>query len=157
MRGWAPACLTGDRERTARTIFINIESLAPPSVTVSRRHRGRSALLGRLQLGAGDLLDPGSILKGRRASDRVVLGIPPGELLERLLVLPLAAERDLAQVMRYEMDRFTPFRADELYWTVAVKQRDRAGGKLQILLSLVPKARLAVLLSRLAALGVVPT
>ena len=31
------------------------------------------------------------------------------------MVLPLAAEHDVARVLRYEMDRLTPFTAEQVY------------------------------------------
>ena len=85
-----------------------------------------------------------------------LLRLPPELLLEQNVVLPIAAERDPERVLHYEMDRITPFAADELFWTWAIDRRDRANGRLQLRLSLVPKARLAAVLPALAAAGLRP-
>jgi general secretion pathway protein L len=77
-------------------------------------------------------------------------------LLERSLTLPLAAERDLARVLGYEIDRVTPFSVDEIFWRCAVEQRDRANARLSVRLSLIPKAAWSALLNRLAAVGLRP-
>ena len=37
-------------------------------------------------------------------------------MLAKTVTLPLAAERELEQVLAFEMDRETPFKAEELYW-----------------------------------------
>ena len=56
----------------------------------------------------------------------VALRVSPDLLLEREIVVPLAAEQDLRRVITYEMDRLTPFRADEVFWTCDADRRDPA-------------------------------
>jgi general secretion pathway protein L len=46
--------------------------------------------------------------------------------------LPLATEENLAQVLGFEMDRITPFRAGEVYFDHRVVARDVAGGKIEV-------------------------
>ena len=87
----------------------------------------------------------------------VRLRLPDSCLLERSLVLPLVADRDLAGVLHHEIDRITPFRADEIFWQFAVEQRDRAKGRMTIRLSLVPKAPWQAHLMALVAAGVPAT
>ena len=48
------------------------------------------------------------------------------------VTLPLAAERDPERVLQYEMDRLTPFAADELFWAWGIERRDRARGQLHL-------------------------
>jgi len=86
-----------------------------------------------------------------------VLRLPPELVLEQQATLPIAAERDPERVLQYEMDRITPFGADELFWAWAVERRDRAQGRLHLRLSLVPKARLVPVLDALRQAGVGPT
>ena len=74
-------------------------------------------------------------------------------MLERTVTLPLAAERDLASVLTYEIDRITPFRAGKIFWRYGVEQRDRANGRLRVRLSLIPKAPLLTLLAALDQVG----
>jgi general secretion pathway protein L len=86
----------------------------------------------------------------------VVLRLPPGLLLERQVTLPLAAEQGLERVVRYEMDRFTPFAAEEVFYSAGVLQRDRAQGRLMLGIALVPKVRLAAALAALAEWRLTP-
>jgi general secretion pathway protein L len=116
------------------------------------RRGGREALLGRLDLAA---LTPGAIaaLLPRQAPSPTLLRVPAHMLLEREVALPLAAERDLDRVLGYEMDRFTPFSAADVYWAHGPVRRDRAKGKLWFRLSVVPKTALARVVETLRLAG----
>ncbi|MGA7867162.1 MAG: PilN domain-containing protein, partial [Stellaceae bacterium] len=69
---------------------------------------------------------------------------------------PLAAEQELEQALAFEMDRETPFTAEELYWNHRVVGADRQNGRISVRLSLVPKTNLDPLLTDLAAVGIRP-
>ena len=49
---------------------------------------------------------------------RTVFCIPAERVLQRNLTLPVAAEDNLRQVLAFEMDRQTPFKADQIYLKV---------------------------------------
>jgi general secretion pathway protein L len=121
------------------------------AVAVALRRNGKLGALGNLPLAAAGLAEiPHSPARP------AVLRLSEAEVLGKTLVLPLAAERELEQALEFEMDRETPFRADELYWNHRIEAVDRAGGKLTVRLVLVPKARLASLLEPLALAGIMP-
>ena len=86
----------------------------------------------------------------------IVLALPADALLEQPVSLPLAAERDLGAILRHEMDRLTPFRADDLFWTWRLDQRDRNNGCLKLRLLLIPKRGLVPVLAALDAVGLSP-
>jgi general secretion pathway protein L len=71
--------------------------------------------------------------------------------------LPLAAEADLASVLRYEMDSITPFAVEELFWTWSVVRRDREQRRVHVRVSLVPKIALPSLSAVLEGLGTAPS
>jgi general secretion pathway protein L len=75
--------------------------------------------------------------------------LPARDALRRRIVLPAAAEEHLAQVLSYEMDRHTPFRADQVYFDHRIQRRDEVARQLAIELVAIPRA---VLDGRLAAL-----
>jgi general secretion pathway protein L len=79
------------------------------------------------------------------------------EVLRREVVLPLAAEGGLRQALAYEMDRQTPFRADEVYFSSRTLRRDRDAGQLRVELMLTPRERLDRQLELLTARGVAPS
>lgn len=84
------------------------------------------------------------------------LELPADAILEKQLTLPLAAERDLDRVLAFEMDRETPFAADELYWVSHVRERDTANKRLAVSLAMVPKAPLAEPIVALERAGLRP-
>ncbi|HEY8242749.1 MAG TPA: hypothetical protein VII68_04760 [Casimicrobiaceae bacterium] len=55
---------------------------------------------------------------------RVRLAIPSRAALRRALTLPAAVEENLRQAVGYDLDRLTPFKADELYYDAVVVSRD---------------------------------
>ncbi len=139
----------------ARGLVVMVHLPAgPPSVDILVRRKGRDDALGRF------VLDPAGI-KALRASvagqgSSAVLRLPPELILEQQATLPIAAERDPERVLHYEMDRITPFTADELFWTWTIERRDRAQGRLYVRLLLVPKVRLASVLGALREVGLRP-
>jgi len=62
--------------------------------------------------------------------------------LRRAISLPAAAEDNLRQVLAFEMDRQTPFKADQVYFDYRVGARAAADRNLQIELTVVPRAQL---------------
>ena len=73
---------------------------------------------------------------------RTVLCIPAERVLQRNLTLPAAAEDSLRQVLAFEMDRQTPFKADQIYFDSRLIGRDASGRNLQVELVLLPRAQL---------------
>jgi general secretion pathway protein L len=129
---------------------------AAPATVLLRRNR-LEIPLGRVEQAAPDRQALRAVLD-RHAKHRTVLLRPPqGALLEKQLTLPRAAERDIGRVIRYEMNRMTPFDADDVFWTWTVMQQDRSRGHVHVRLSLVPRAGLMPLLTALSQLGLSPT
>ena len=82
---------------------------------------------------------------------RTVFCIPAERVLTRVLSLPAAAEDNLRQVLSFEMDRQTPFKADQVYFDSRVVGRDASGRSAQVELVLIPRAQLDQELSALPA------
>jgi general secretion pathway protein L len=61
---------------------------------------------------------------GAVAAAKVVIALPPGQVLRKRLTLPAAVEQDLRQALAYDLDRHTPFKPEELYFDAAVISRD---------------------------------
>jgi general secretion pathway protein L len=79
------------------------------------------------------------------------------EILRKEVTMPLAAESGLAQALAFEMDRQTPFRADDVYFAYTILDRDREAGQLQAALFVLPRRQLESKLESLAKLGIKPT
>lgn len=63
-----------------------------------------------------------------RLDSPVALSLPSTKVLRRTLTLPDALEENLKQALAYDLDRHTPFRAEDLYFDAHVTghQRDRS-------------------------------
>ncbi|GAA0714292.1 PilN domain-containing protein [Dokdonella soli] len=73
---------------------------------------------------------------------RTVFCIPAERVLTRTLSLPAAAEENLRQVLSFEMDRQTPFKADQVYFDSRVVRHDASGRNAQVELVLIPRGQL---------------
>lgn len=152
-----PARLTQDRagpDARALVVTLRLPPAGPQSVDVLVRRKGRDAALGQFDLDPAGIAALQAAVAGQGSA--AVLRLPPELLLEQQAALPIAAERDPERVLQYEMDRITPFAADELFWAWTIERRDRAQGRLHLRLSLVPKARLGAALDALRQAGLRP-
>ncbi|BBL58695.1 PilN domain-containing protein [Methylomonas koyamae] len=85
-----------------------------------------------------------------------LLRLNPGQALQKRLFLPAAAQENLQQVVGFELDRYTPFSADQVYYAAIVLGKTEFG-QIEVLLVLTPKPLLDDYLARLQALGVQAT
>jgi general secretion pathway protein L len=151
MRSLAPGLLAAPSHQPD-ALIIAIDAAAGDDITgmILLRREGRETGLQRL-----DLNRPlPANLPQRLATG---LRLPRGAVLSREVVLPLAAARDLPNVLGFEMDRLTPFAADEVYWGVSGVRPDRARAKLRLTLSIVPRAQAEALRSALAQCSLAPS
>jgi general secretion pathway protein L len=120
-----------------------------------------SRFLGRLN---ADLpLSPNSLsaaIGDARLARRVLRGklpltlrLPAGKALVTRLTLPVTVKADLPQILRFEMDRRTPFSAASAFFAYDAAPAASAG-KLDVIMTVIAKAAVTDLLTRLAPLGV---
>jgi general secretion pathway protein L len=101
----------------------------------------------REPLGRVDLREPQTVRRALSAApqgrlDRaghVTLRLPPDRALRTRVALPLAAERNLDQVVGFEFERLVPFKRDEAYYAYRVVARDKATRNLQVELTVAPR------------------
>jgi len=70
---------------------------------------------------------------------RIEIEVDPRYLLEKTLLLPLAAVDNLREVVRYELERVTPFRREDVFFDVRVNSRAVKEGSASIDLRLVQR------------------
>lgn len=127
-----------------------------------RRRENALALIasgrrGDTLLGEVPLDDPGLLAEVRARLDgehvpRWLL-LPETLVLRRRLSLPVAAEARLRDVLAFELDRQTPFSAEQVSYQGRVLSRDPAGQLINVELLVLPRARLEAELQPLGVLG----
>jgi general secretion pathway protein L len=106
-------------------------------------HRnGRTRRLGRLPCAT-------SLARGRPLSDHfggalprfrdVVVSVPPDQLLRRRVILPLEAAENLREVLAFEMDRHTPFKAADVLYDHRIAATDAAARRIIVDLAVLPR------------------
>jgi Tfp pilus assembly protein PilN len=86
--------------------------------------------------------------------DPVYLCLSPEQVVVQQVLLPLAAEENLAQVLEYEIQRLLPFRPEGVYYDYLSVGRTK--DKIELLLFAVPKSIVNEMLDALAAFDVRP-
>lgn len=84
---------------------------------------------------------------------RVVVSLSPLECLRRRLTLPAALEENLLQALAYDLDRHTPFKAEELYFDAVVVDRNPARGTIAVDLAAARRSVVDPALKHVAAWG----
>lgn len=87
------------------------------------------------------------------ASAGVYVGLSQERTLLREIVLPLAARENIAETIRYELDRYLPLPEEDLYLDFQVIGEDRDAGELHILLAASKKTDVAACMDLIAAAG----
>jgi len=87
------------------------------------------------------------------ADAELLLRLLPRQSLQKTIKLPAAAEENLQQVVAFEMDRLTPFKADQVYFDVRILERLPETRQVRVGLALTPRQKLDPLLDELAASG----
>ncbi|HEY6894143.1 MAG TPA: PilN domain-containing protein, partial [Rhodanobacteraceae bacterium] len=120
--------------------------LRPDEVIVWREHVDRTNEYARISRSLPAEAQTAEFQRLRNAIDdpgvRTILCIPAERVLQRNLTLPAAAEENIRQVLAFEMDRQTPFKADQIYFDSRVTGRDASGRNLLVELVLLPRAQL---------------
>ncbi|MFP2769848.1 PilN domain-containing protein [Oceanisphaera sp. KMM 10153] len=92
-----------------------------------------------------------------RQADSIQLCLNGKDMLYTHITLPAATAGNLADVLRFEMDRYTPFSAEQVYYGYRIASRDKQRPLIQVELLLAPRAQVDSQLAELNRLGLVPT
>ncbi|HZA67623.1 MAG TPA: PilN domain-containing protein [Geminicoccaceae bacterium] len=152
-----------------------LEGLLPRVLSPSRRQRRRLLVLvlgsdgaalfqgsgaSRRLIARSEGDDPdelkAAIARAHGRRRRTIVRLPPQRGLRKTLELPVAARDDLDQLLRFEMDRLTPFRAEEVVFAHRIAQIDSQSRRMTIELHLAPKSVVEGALAYTRSLGLVP-
>lgn len=85
---------------------------------------------------------------------RARLALDGRHALVRRITMPAATEENLGAVLGFEMDRLTPFKADDVYYDYRVTGRDAAAATLSVLLGVARRDVVDAYVARMRELGV---
>ncbi len=132
-----------------------------PGELVLREARGGAAAGERVAIASLDenqrrvavraLLERAGETRGRAR-----IALAAGEALVRRTTMPAATEENLAQVLGFEMDRLTPFKAEEVYFDYRVASRNAAAGQIVVQIAVARRELIEARLASLRALGIIP-
>ena len=146
------------RRRFERRQDILLLTLLGDEVRISRRDNGRLEELGSISTtlpNAGERM--AAMLSGLKVkSTRVEVAVPADKLLVKKVQLPLAAEENLRQVLGFEMQRQTPFRAEQVFFDYRVSARRPESQQITVQLCVVPRIVVERVLNILADWDLVP-
>lgn len=131
------------------------DSPGPAAIELVLCNGGGSVPLGCFGLDEPELLDALTTVANTRRLP-VILQVPPRLTLENSVTLPVAAAAHMQRTLGYEMDRLTPFRADEVFWTCAGGPPDAARGQVPVRLTIIPRAQVQPVLDVLQRSGITP-
>ena len=86
----------------------------------------------------------------------IILCAPDNLLLKKKLAFPKAAAGNLRQVLAFEMNRQTPFSAEQVYFDYRLDPAGAKADKVQLALYLAPKKQLDAWLALLSGWGLTP-
>jgi general secretion pathway protein L len=93
----------------------------------------------------------------RLSKAKVILRLTGSAAIQRELALPAAAKENFQQVVAYELDRYTPFKADQVYFAVkALSKPAKTAEQFRVLLVLTTRKTLNDLYAAVKAIGIEP-
>ncbi len=92
------------------------------------------------------------VMRGEGRDVRVL--VSPQHVLRKRVVLPMATEENLRDVVGFDMDRQTPFTAEQVYFGAAVASRDVARDRIEAEVVAVPKNALEPWLNEMRAAAI---
>lgn len=136
---------------TCRILIEPVES----AFVVHKQADGDQTLLGQVPAaGLGEVRAMVAAIKSDRKS--LVLRLPEGSVLVRQLSFPLGVEENLRQVIGFELDRLTPFAADQALFDYRIRGRRPAERKLDVDLAVAPLSRIDPWIKVLTDEGLAP-
>lgn len=134
-----------------------IASLEGRELALTYLNNGQVKSLTLPERGARDLTFQRLCEKDERlAKAKVIIRLTDQNAIQKELCLPSAAKENLDQVVAYELDRYTPFKAEQVYFAVKPLPGVNEPGQLRVMLILTTREILDGLYKDVKALGLSP-
>ena len=149
------ACLPGRLPRLLqRTASMLVVTSTDDAADFTLHRAGRVRRLGQLSTESPSQRAFAEVLGSVSSQySEIVLQVPAASVLRRSVTLPLEAIENLREVLAFEMDRHTPFKAGEVAYDYRVTATDATARKITVDLAVLPRTMLAQAASILESLG----
>lgn len=115
-------------DRQERVLVVTVRD---SDLLVDYRHGDDRAQIDRISMVNSQLVDATSNTDIPDC-DRVIVELSPAQAVRRQVLMPQGAEDRLQEVLGYEMDRLTPFAANDVYFDHRVAGRDTSRRVLEV-------------------------
>ncbi len=139
-----PQWLRQSSANAANGLLIEV---TPQVIILHRWLQGSLTEHGRVDRQSGDRDTQGIAFQAffrklHKRDEQVALWLTETQCLVKQIELPLAAVKNLRQVLGFEMDRHTPFKAEQVYFDFRVLRVDNQKNRLAVKLVVVPRSEL---------------
>ncbi|MGC2459124.1 MAG: PilN domain-containing protein [Gallionellaceae bacterium] len=136
-----PQWLRQSGVNAANSLLIEI---TPQAIVLQRMVQGVLTEQGRLELQSGEPAANGIAFQAlftrlRRNGENVALLLTDTQFLVKRIELPSAALENLRQVLSFEMDRHTPFKAEQVYFGFRTLHQDNSRNRITVNLIIAPR------------------
>ena len=142
-------------QRGFSTTHADVVEIDHDEATLSLRRHGQLTTVAK-----GSTTDPEALrglvgqLRGNgAASPQLIVRLGVAAALRKTLSVPASARWHMENVLAFELDRETPFTADEVYWAYAVRNHDRARKRLDVELIILARSDIDSLVASIRRAG----
>jgi general secretion pathway protein L len=129
------------RSLLRRKSSMLVVTLGTDSAHFCLRREGRIRRLGQIPTSTASRQALVALFSGAPPrSSEIVVNVPADKVLRRSLRLPLEAAENLREVLAFQMERYTPFKASEIAYDYRVTATDIAARKVAVDLAILPRA-----------------
>lgn len=141
------------RDKCQLVVEINSET-----AKVSFVNQLQETQLGEFEINELGKEEVQSLTSGNKeySDAKIILRVPEALSVTQDVFLPAAAEANLRQVMTYELDRYTPFHAEQVYFDFIKQGLANNKALIHLLLVLVKKSTLENMYQQCLSLGLQP-
>ncbi len=136
-----------------RLVVLPDPGRTPPTARLLLREGDTSTEAGALALESNDPLPASTVQAKQERRRRTVLTLPASEVLTRRVSLPAQVRDNLAQVVRFELDRLSPFSPDQVLFDYRAHPPPKGAARMDVDLALCRRDKTVDWLGRLRDAG----
>ena len=132
-------------------------SATTETLRLSRMTGGRQQTISGLALNESSLEKYQQLIGDGAEQEKAhyILRLTPDQAIKKILYLPAVAKENLRQVVAFEIDKYTPFKEEQIYFAVKSLGKEE-NGHIKVLLVLTPKEILDPICLKLNSVKIYP-